>query len=323
MNIAILGTGAYGMALSSMFLKNKCKITMWTKIEEEFINLNNNRCNEKVLPGYYIDKSVTFTLDMQKAISSARIVVIAIPIQYLTSTMLEVKKYYNKNQHICIASKGILDDKYVLPHKIVRKILNTKNVSVISGPTFAIDMVNNALMGLVVAGKCIKTNDIIKNALQNDSLIVSVSSDIDGTELCGAIKNIMAIGSGIIDGMGYPESTRCMFFTKCFYEMMNLIYNLGGNKASALTYAGVGDLLLTCTSYKSRNYTYGKMLGQKNDIEVIDEYVNKTTIEGRYTLNVLYKLLKKKRINFQIINAMYSIVYRNANPDLLINYLKK
>jgi len=323
MNITILGTGAYGIALSSMFLKNNCKITMWTKIEEEFINLENNRCNENALPGYYIDKRINFTMDVQKAIKDTKIIVIAVPIQYLTSTILEVKKYYNKNQHICIASKGILDDNYSLPHKVVRKILHTKNVSVISGPTFAIDMINNALMGLVVAGKNVRTNDIIKNALQNDSLIVSVSSDIDGAELCGAIKNIMAIGSGIIDGMGYPESTRCMFFTKCFYEMMNLIYNLGGNKASALTYAGIGDLLLTCTSYKSRNYTYGKLLGQKNDKEIIDEYVNKTTIEGRYTLNVLYKLLKKKRINFQIINSMYSIVYKNANPDLLINYLKK
>ena len=323
MNVAILGTGAYGIALSSMFVKNNCKITMWTKFESEYVNLVKNGCNEKVLPEYYVDKRINFTMDMKKAIKNANIIVIAIPIQYLTTIITEVKKYFNKIQHICIASKGILDNSRVLPHKIVRKILHTKNVSVISGPTFAIDMVNNALMGLVVAGKNVKTNDIIKQYLQNDTLVVNVSNDIDGIELCGAIKNIMAIGCGIIDGMGYPESTKCMFFTKCFYEMMNIIYTLGGNKVSALTYAGIGDLLLTCTSYKSRNYTYGIMLGQKNDKLVVDEYINKTTIEGRYTLNVLYELLKKKKINFHIVSAMYLIVYKNANPELLVTYLKK
>ena len=321
MNITILGTGAYGIALSSMFTKNECHITMWTKIEKEYQNLIKHRCNEKALPGYRIDKDIKFTMNMEEAIKNANIIVIAIPIQFIKDTVIEVKKYFNKNQHICIASKGILNDGQALPHKIVRKILHTKNISVISGPTFAIDMVNNALMGLVVAGKNEKTNKLIKKYLANDTLIVNISNDIDGVELCGAIKNIMAISCGIIDGMNYPESTKCMLFTKCFYEMMELIYSLGGNKASAITYAGIGDLLLTCTSYKSRNYTYGKLLGEHSN--KITDYVNNTTIEGRYTLKVLYDILKKKKIKYQIINTMYLIVYKDADSMLLIDYLKK
>ena len=323
MNVTILGTGAYGIALSSMFLKNNCKITMWTKNLEEYKNLEKNRCNEKVLPGYYISKDIKFTMNMEEAIQKAEIIVIAIPVQYIKDVVLEVKKYYNKNCHICIASKGILGDNQGLPYKVVKRILHTKNISVISGPTFAVDMVNDALMGLVVASKNVKTNMVIKKALANDTLIVDISNDIEGIELCGAIKNIMAIGSGIIDGMNYPESTRCMLFTKCFHEMMNLIYGLGGHKASALTYAGIGDLLLTCTSYKSRNYTYGKLLGQNKNKEEINDYVGKTTIEGRYTLKVLYEMLKRKKIKFQIITTLYAIVYKNSDPNLLINYLKK
>lgn len=159
-------------------------------MKKKYINLEKNRSNDKTLPGYHIDKRINFTMDMQKAIKNADIIVIAISIQYLTATIPLIKKYYNKNQHICIASKGILDDKNILPHKIIKKMLHTKNVSVISGPTFAIDMVNNALMGLVVAGKNIKTNNIIKNCLQNDTLIVEVSNDIDGIELSGAIKTL-------------------------------------------------------------------------------------------------------------------------------------
>ncbi len=321
MKVTILGTGAYGIALSSMFLKNNCEITMWTKFEEEYQDLITKRCNQKVLPNYHIDKRIKFTMNMKDAIKNAEIIVIAIPIQYIKDTIIEVKKYFNKNSHICIASKGILNDGQNLPHKIVRKILHTKNISIISGPTFAIDMVNNALMGLVVASKNTKTNELIKKCLANDTLIVEVSNDIDGIELCGAIKNIMAISCGIIDGMNYPESTKCMLFTRCFHEMINLIYSLGGNKASALTYAGIGDLLLTCTSYKSRNYTFGKLLGSHSDKTT--DYVNNTTIEGRYTLKVLYDILKKKKIKHQIINTMYAIVYKNADPNLLIEYLKK
>ena len=323
MNITILGTGAYGIALSKMFLKNNCRITMWTKINDEYEMLNKTRCNERVLPNYYISKDIKFTMNMQEAIQNANIIVIAIPIQYIKDTIIEVKKYFNKSQHVCIASKGILNDNQVLPHKIVRKILHTKNVSIISGPTFAIDMVNDALMGLVIAGKNIKTNNIIKKALANDNLTVNISNDIDGIELCGAIKNVMAIGCGIIDGLNYPESTRCMLFTKCFQELINLIYSLGGKKTSAFTYAGIGDLLLTCTSYKSRNYTYGKLLGKKDNISEVNDYISKTTIEGRYALKVLYDMLKKKKIKFQIINTLYAIVYKNNDSNLLINYLKK
>ena len=323
MNVTILGTGAFGIALSSMFIKNNCKITMWTKIEDEYVNLTKNRCNNKVLPNYYINKQIKFTMDMHEAIKDASIIVIAVPIQFLTSTILDVKKYYNRGQYLCIASKGILDDVQVFPYKVVKNILHTKNVSVISGPTFAIDMVSNAPMGIIVAGKSKKTNDIIKKSLENDTLTVGISYDIGGIELCGAIKNVMAIGCGIIDGMNFPESTKCMFFTKCFMEMIDLICSLGGNKKSAFTYAGIGDLLLTCNSYKSRNYSYGKMIGQKVDDNIIQDFVKMTTIEGRYTLKILYDVLIKENINSHIIKTLYSIIYEGNNPDLLVNYLKK
>ena len=139
-----------------------------------------------------------------------------------------------------------------------------------------------------------KKNSLISLSKKLEEKARKNNDHIDGIELCGAIKNIMAISCGIIDGMNYPESTKCMLFTRCFHEMINLIYSLGGHKASALTYAGIGDLLLTCTSYKSRNYTFGKLLGSHSDKTT--DYVNNTTIEGRYTLKVLYDMLKKKKI---------------------------
>jgi len=323
MNITILGCGAYGIALSNMFLKNNCNITMWTKIKNEYEMLKNKRTNEKVLPGYYIDKSIKLTMNMNEAIQKANIIVIAIPVKYINDTVTELKTYYNKNQHICIASKGIMQDTYLFPYKIVSKILKSKNIGIISGGTFAIDMVNEVPMGILCASKNTKTVRAIKKSLENEYLSVDTSHDVFGTEFWGAIKNIIAIGCGIIEGMNLPESTRAMFFSKCFNEIMNLVYSLNGNKSSALTYAGIEDLFLTCTSQKSRNYTFGKMIGKKMNKSKIDKYIQETTVEGYYTLKSFYEMLRKKKKKSLIIETMYSIIYKEMDINLLIDYLKK
>lgn len=139
----------------------------------------------------------------------------------------------------------------------------------------------------------------------------------------GAIKNVIAIAGGIIDGIGYPESTKCMFITKSLNDIMNLIYEMGGNKKTILTYAGIGDLLLTCNSVKSRNYTFGRLIGERTDKNIIDEYKNNNTIEGLYTLKSIYDLIHYRKIKVPIINIIYDIVYNDKDVKLLEDYLKK
>ena len=134
---------------------------------------------------------------------------------------------------------------------------------------------------------------------------------------------IIAIAGGIIDGMGYPESTKCMFVTKALNDVVNLIYSMGGNKKTILTYAGIGDLLLRCNSVKSRNYSFGYMIGSKASKDKIEEYQNNTTIEGLYTLKSIYDLITTKKIKMPIINIIYDIVYNNKNIILLEDYLRK
>ena len=306
-----------------MFLENNCNIMMWTKSDEEKIRLEKDRCNKKALPDYKISDKIRFTTDLEEAIKNANVIVIAIPVKYVTNTILELKKYYKNSQHICIASKGIEQGSCLFIASIIKKHIKTKKVCVISGGTFAVDMIKMVPLGLSLASKNKSTINVVKKALQNDYLKLTVTSDIFGVEMYGAIKNVIAIAGGIIDGMGYPESTKCMFITKSLNDIVNLIYEMGGNKKTILTYAGIGDLLLTCTSVKSRNYSFGKMIGEKVDKETIENYKANTTIEGLYTLKSIYDLVHDRKIKMPIINIIYDIVYRDKDISLLEDYLKK
>ena len=121
MNVTILGTGAFGLALSSMFLENNCNIVMWTKSEEEKIKLEKDKCNKKVLPDYIISDKIRITTSLEDSVSNANLIVIAIPVKYINSTIMELKNYYKKNQHICIASKGIEQGSCLFIANIVKK----------------------------------------------------------------------------------------------------------------------------------------------------------------------------------------------------------
>lgn len=323
MNITILGAGAYGIALSSMFLENNCNITMWTKTESEKEILEKERCNKKVLPDYKISDKIFFTTSLEEALKNANIIVIAIPVKFVTNTIIELAKYYKKEQHICIASKGIEQGSCLFIANIIKKYIKTKKICVISGGTFAVDMIKHVPLGLSLASKNKSTINILIKTLQNDYLKLIPTNDVLGVEMYGAIKNVIAIASGIIDGMGYPESTKCMFITKAFNDIVDLIYEMGGNKKTIFTYAGIGDLLLTCNSIKSRNYSFGRMIGEKQDKKRIDEYKENTTIEGLYTLKSIYDLIHDKKIKMPIINIIYDIVYKNKDISLLEDYLRK
>ena len=323
MNITILGAGAYGLALSSMFLENNCNITMWTKSDDEKETLEKERCNKKLLPDYKISKKIKFTTNLEKAVKDANVIVIAIPVKYVTNIIMELKDYYKKEQHICIASKGIEQGSCLFIASIIKKNIKTNKFCVISGGTFAVDMIKKVPLGLSLASKNKSTINIIKKTLQNDYLKLTITNDVFGVEMYGAIKNVIAIAGGIIDGMGYPESTKCMFITKSLNDIVELIYEMGGNKKTILTYAGIGDLLLTCNSVKSRNYSFGRMIGEKVSKEKLDEYINNTTIEGLYTLKSIYDLIHSKKIKMPIINIIYDIVYNHKDTKLLEDYLRK
>lgn len=321
MNIAILGTGAYGLALALMFHKNGNSIKMWTKFEEEKNSILKDHENKRVLPGVKIPKDIIISNDFFGVVNDAEIIVIAVPAGFVDDVSVELGKYYHEDQFVLIASKGIERDSCLFVADIFKRHVKTRKYAVISGPSFAVDIVTNCPIGLTLASENKKTRDIVRKALESDSIKLRDSRDVIGVEICGSIKNVIAIAAGMLDGMGYPESTQAMFIVESLHDIKELISKLGGDRKTILSYAGFGDLLLTATSKKSRNFSFGYLLGSNASKKEIDEYVSKTTIEGLYTLQSIYKLLKDKKVKIPIINLIYDIVEGKQKASTLTDFL--
>lgn len=320
MKIGLFGTGAYGLALSDVLVKNNCDITMWTKIEEEKRLLEETGKIDKYLPDYYIDKSIKITTSVEECMKDKDLLIISIPAAFVSSLCDEMKSFIN-NDHILIATKGIEQNTGLFISQIVQNKLNDKNVAVISGPTFAEDMVKGMPSGLSIASKSIDTINISKEALQNNYVKLRETDDVIGVEICGSIKNVIALASGMLEGLKANESTKAMFITEAMHDIENILDAFDCNKRTVMSYAGIGDLLLTCTSTKSRNYSFGKLIGEKPGKDKIDEYIKNTTIEGYYTLESIYQLLKDKEVTIPIIDLIYDIVVNGKDPSELLIFL--
>lgn len=319
MKISILGTGAFGMALASIFYDNKCSIKMWTNSEEERDMLLKNRKSDKI--DFVIPSDIVISTDMEEVMSGSDIIVLAVPAKFTDSTSKEVSKYFKSKQVICIASKGIEQNSCRFLYDIVRNNVGTSNIGVISGGTFAVDIVNKVPVGFSLATRSNFTKEVIMKAMANYYVKLRHTRDVIGTEICGSIKNVIAIASGMLDGMGYPISTSSMFITESLHDIKALIKALGGDKNTILSFAGFGDILLTCTSPKSRNYTLGKLIGEGKSKEEIDSYINSTTIEGLYTLYSIKRLLRNKKIKMPIINLIYDIIVNGKDVNELSKFL--
>ncbi len=320
MKITILGTGAYAMALANMFNYNNNDITLWSKFEEEINYIKDNK-KIKVLPNITLPNNYKYTTNLKEAVNNSTLIVIAVPAFAVNDVCISLSKYYKNYMHICIATKGIEQNTGYFMNDIVEKNIKTNNIAVISGGTFAIDMFDNPLIGLTLATKNKETENTIKKCLESNHLKLRITNDILGIEICGAIKNVFAIASGILDGLGYNSSTNSMFIVESLINIKKIITELNGNEDTIISYAGIGDLLLTCNSSKSRNYTLGEMIGRKANKEEIEDYIKNTTIEGLYTLKSIYMLLKEKNIDIPLINVIYDIIYNNKDSSSLIDYI--
>lgn len=321
MKITIIGTGAYSIGISLMLAKNKNNnIMLWSENNDYVNEFNKTRKISNIFNNVVFPDNISITNSFEKAMKDTSLIFLITSAKYFLSVCENIKPHY-KNTPICIASKGI-DNQTLNPLSILAKnILNTKNISVISGPTFAIDLVNNEPAALAIAGYNNKTIKLVRDNLANDSLKLRKSSDIIGIQLCGSIKNIIAIAAGILKGLGYSESTQAFLINESLHDMKNIIYALGGKKKTILSFAGIGDLLLTCSSTKSRNYSFGYIIGSTKDPNEINKFLEQNTVEGYYTLNSIYKMLQKKGIKIPLIELIYNIVCNNQNPNDLATFL--
>lgn len=320
MKVSILGSGAYGLALATEIYENKHDIIMWSPFEEEKETLETTR-KSNALKGIELPNEIRFTTSIKDAVNNKDLIIIALPAPFVDNVLKNAKEYIDEKSHICIATKGIEKKTGFFINEIVENNIKTDKLSVISGPTFAIDLATKTTCGLSLATKNESTAQIVKAALENKNLRLRTTTDIIGVEICGSIKNVIAIASGMLDGLKSSESTRAMLLTEALYDMRKIITAFGGDESTTLTYAGFGDLLLTCSSTKSRNFSFGRIIGEDNSKKRVEMYLKENTVEGYNTLQSLHDLLKAKNIKIPIIDLIYDIVINNKDPFLLLTFL--
>lgn len=318
--ITILGSGAYAIALATVIYQNTKEITLWTNFQKEADELNITRENKLRLPGIAIPEEIKITTDLKAAVKDASIIIFAIPASAVDEVCIKLKGLLTENQILCMASKGIENDTCLFLSEVVEKHFRNPIV-VIAGPTFAIDLAKQDPAGLTVASNNHYAMIQVMENLKSNSLKLRQIQDVIGVEFCKSVKNVIAIASGILNGMGYEETTNAFLITESLHDMDQFIKKLGGNPNTIFSFAGVGDLILTCTSSKSRNFSFGTLIGKGEKEEVIKKYKEETTIEGLYTLQSLYQLLSLKKLEMPLIEVLYQIVYKNKDPKKLVTYL--
>lgn len=322
MKIALIGTGVYGLAIAMAISKNEKNITMWTESQERYEKyIKDGKIIKDIIPELEVPKNIKLTTSYEEAVKNADIVFITSTAAFVGSICKNINAYITKKTVVCIASKGIENTSCAFLSDIAYENLKTKHIAIISGPSFAIDMANNNPVGLSLASHSKKAIKLIENTLENESLKLRPTTDLIGVQICGSIKNIIAVAAGMLSGMNYPESTQSFLITEALNDIKNLIAALGGNPKTITSFAGVGDLILTCTSTKSRNYSFGKIVGAGATKEEKEKHLKENTVEGYYTLKSIYKLIKNKKIKMPIIDLIYKIIMNDEEPQQLISFL--
>ena len=319
MKAGVLGAGAFGLALSHILVKNKVTVEMWTHNEEEAKVLDKKRISKK-LDGYKIPKEIKFSTNLEETVKGKDLIVMAIPAFAFEDVTKQLSKYIKKNQPVLIATKGIQQNTCLFLNDVFAKYLKN-SVAVISGPTFAVDMIKDAPIGFSMATKSHKIEMVIRKCFENSTTKFRRTRDITGIEICGSIKNVMAIASGMLEGMGVTDSTRALFLTESMNDIKELIDALGGKKKSILSFAGFGDILMTCTSKNSRNFSFGYLIGSGASKEEIDKYLENTTVEGMYTLKSIHKLVRRKKVKMPIINLIHDIIEGKKDKEEMLRFL--
>lgn len=319
MKVGVLGAGAFGLALSHILVKNNVTVEMWTHSEDEAKALDKTRTSKK-LNGYKIPKEIKFTTNLEETVEDKDLIVMAIPAFAFEDVTKQLTKYIKKKQPVLIATKGIQQNTCLFLNDVFSKYLKN-SVAVISGPTFAVDMIKDAPIGFSMATKSHKTEMVIRKCFENSTTKFRRTRDITGIEICGSIKNVMAIASGMLEGMGVTDSTRALFLTESMNDIKELIDALGGKKKSILSFAGFGDILMTCTSKNSRNFSFGYLIGSGASKEEIDKYLANTTVEGMYTLKSIHKLVRRKKVKMPIINLIHDIIEGKKDKEEMLRFL--
>jgi len=310
-NVTILGAGSWGTALSKVLAEKGHNVNLWGRNKKHIEILEKNRENRKYLPNVELPSTINFLCDLEKAIYKSDIIVLAVASQGIREILSKIKGYIS-NQVFVNVSKGIEIGTLMRISEIVKEFFPNNKFAALSGPSHAEEVSKGIPTTIVSASACKDTAELIQDLFITSTLRVYTNPDVVGVEIGGSLKNVIALGAGISDGLGYGDNTKAAIMTRGIREIARLGKAMGGHLATFSGLTGVGDLIVTCTSMHSRNRRCGILLGQGKSLKEAVQTVG-MVVEGVYTTKSAYELSKQYNIEMPITQEIYNILYNDIN----------
>lgn len=323
MNVLVIGAGSWGTALSMVLADNGHDVRLFGNNELIVREINDLHTNSKYLPNVFLPETIRATNKMDEALEDVDFVLLVVPTKATRDVLRNIRMHLKKPLIFVHASKGIepVSSKRIselifeeMPQELI------SGVVVLSGPSHAEEVILRHPTTVSSASTSVESAKIVQEAFINNYFRVYTNSDVIGVELGGALKNIIALGAGISDGLGYGDNAKAALITRGLTEITRLGVAMG---ASPLTFGGltgIGDLIVTCTSVHSRNWRAGNLLGQGQKLDDVLENMG-MVVEGVRTTKAAHELSKKLNIEMPITNALYEVLFNNRDPKEAVDSL--
>ena len=316
MNIAVLGAGSWGTALTIVLARNGHDVTLIGRNQEELSILRSHRENLRYLPGFAIPSEVRFE-DFDHVPEAVEMTVVAVPSSAVRSSL---KSLQGQHPVVVAASKGLEPLTAALMADVIEEVIPTAQVGVLSGPNLAVEIVRGVPTAAVAASLSEPTADLIRRTFMSRKFRVYASNDVIGVELAGALKNVLAMGAGMSDGLGFGDNTKAVLMARGLKEMIALGCAMGARIETFLGIAGVGDLFATAASELSRNYRLGRSLAEGKSVNDALKTLGQVA-EGVQTSEAVIVLANKFQVRMPIFEAIDAVVRGKLVPSLAVELL--
>jgi len=322
--IAVLGAGSWGTALAIHLARVHQDVRLWTRSQTQATNLQTTRVNETYLPSITLPESITVSASLETVLKNCSDILIVVPSHFFRDILLLIKPLIATSQttpRIVWATKGLDPQGSLLLSMVAQEVLgDTIPVAVLSGPSFAIELAEGLPTAIALSSVDIAFRDSLLPRFHHHALRVYTNDDLIGSQLGGAIKNVLAIAAGISDGLGFGANARAGLITRGLAEMERLVIAMGGQTKTTMGLSGLGDLVLTCTDNKSRNRRFGLLIGQGVTIDAALAQIQQV-VEGHITTQQLHALALRYHVDMPISTQVYRVLYEQLSPRKAVEAL--
>jgi len=317
--ISIIGAGSWGTAIAVLLSGKGFNVKLWARDSELIERIKSTRENAEYLPGIMFKANILPSSDMEYCCSGSEVVVIASPSHAMRDICSKIKGYISNNQTIVSLTKGIENDTLLRMSEIIKEFMPENEVAVISGPSHAEEVGKGIPTAVVASSRKRSVTEYIQDLFMTPMFRVYTNPDIVGVELGGALKNIIALGAGIIDGLELGDNTKAAIMTRGIVEIARLGEAMGASRNTFAGLSGIGDLIVTCTSMHSRNRRAGIAIGQGKSVEEV-LHGTKMVVEGIRTTRSAYQLAEKMNIVMPITQEIYNLLFNKSDiRDSVLN----